>query len=56
MEESNTSREELAEKLNVSRDRVDEIFDILEGNVRVTTLARILSVCGFELDLSTKRV
>lgn len=55
MEESNTSRDELAEKLYVSRDRVDEILDVLEGNVRITTLSRILTVCGFELDLSMNR-
>lgn len=56
MEESNTSRDELAEKLEVSRERVDEILDVFQGNVRVTTLARILSVCGFDLNISSNKV
>lgn len=54
MEESNTSRSELAEKLDVSIERVDEILDVWQGNVRITTLARILSVCGFTLSLSAE--
>lgn len=54
MTESHTSRDELAEKLEVSRERIDEILDVQSGNVRVTTLARILTVCGYKLNMSMK--
>lgn len=54
MAESHISRDELAEKLEVSRERIDEILDVQSGNVRVTTLARILTVCGYELNMTMK--
>lgn len=48
-ERSGLTREELATRLGVSVERVDEILDG-DGNLRITTVARVASILGYRLD------
>lgn len=48
------TRDQLATKIGVSRNRVDEVLDG-DGNIRVSTLARFLKAYGYSLTIEAEK-